>query len=301
MLPDGADAVVLVEYIEKAGDNIAIYDSVAAGMGMAEADEDLAKGQLLLGKGTIIRPQETAALAAAGITEIPAFVPLSIAIISTGDELVRPEQQPAPGEIRDINTYSLKALAAKHGYHVTKTQTLPDVKPLLERSVKEAMNDNDIVIISGGSSQGEEDYTAQVFNAAAKPGVFTHGLAVKPGKPTILGWDETNKTILAGLPGHPVSAMMVFEILFGWLHNKLFQTPPTFPIPARISSNVPGSPGRTVLLPVILRLEENGYTAEPVFGKSGMIVTLTRANGYIIIDMNKEGLKKDEDVLVHLF
>jgi molybdopterin molybdotransferase len=135
---------------------------------------------------------------------------------------------------------------------------------------------------------------------SSSPGVFTHGLAVKPGKPTILGWDEESKTILAGLPGHPVSAMMVFELLFGWLADKLYHLSPSFPIPAKISCNVPGSPGRTVLLPVILERAEDGYSAQPVFGKSGMIVTLTKASGYVIIDLNKEGLKKDEPVMVYL-
>jgi molybdopterin molybdotransferase len=158
----------------------------------------------------------------------------------------------------------------------------------------------DAILVSGGSSQGEKDITAEVIGRAAKPGVFTHGLAIKPGKPTILGWDDESKTLLAGLPGHPVSAMMVFEIIFGWLSDKLFGKSPPFPIPARISCKVPGSPGKTVCQPVILHLEEGGFFAEPVFGKSGMITTLTGADGYIIIDLNKEGLKKDELVLVDL-
>ena len=162
------------------------------------------------------------------------------------------------------------------------------------------MVSSDIVVISGGSSQGEKDLTAEIINRVAKPGVFTHGLALKPGKPTILGWDEGSHTLLSGLPGHPVAAMVVFELLLGWLHDRLFSLRPPFPIPARISSNLPGSPGRTVCQPVILQFINDAYLAEPVFGKSGMITTLTRADGYILIDMNKEGLKKDEFVMVHL-
>jgi molybdopterin molybdotransferase len=300
MIPPGADAVVMAEYCESAGGSIAVYEAAASGTGLAEAGEDCRTGELLLRRGSLIRPQETGALAAAGITDIQVFVPLNICLVSTGDELVPPEQNPRPGEVRDINTYTLKALAMKWGYRVINAQVLPDDEARLETAVREAMSLCDIVVISGGSSQGERDFTAKVIARLAKPGVFTHGLAIKPGKPTILGWDEESKTLLAGLPGHPVSAMMVFEILLGWLLDTLFNKPLPLPIPANVTCNVPGSPGKTVLLPVILNLKDGAYLALPVFGKSGMITTLTRANGYIIIDMNKEGLKKNEPVLVHL-
>ena len=300
MLPDGADAVVMVEHSEKAGGNIAIYEAAAPGAGMAGAGEDLREGELLLRRGTLIRSQEAGALAAAGIMNVFVFSPLRLTIISTGDELVPPAETPGPGEIRDINTYALKALAAKRGYRVVSGQVLPDDEARLEAALREALGTSDVVVVSGGSSQGEKDMTAAVMDKVAKPGVFTHGLSLKPGKPTILGWDSESQTVLAGLPGHPVAAMMVFELILGWLNDKLFGRPSPFPVPARISCNVPGSPGRTVCQPVILHLEDGSYSAEPVFGKSGMITTLTRADGYIIIDLNKEGLKKDEPVLVHL-
>ena len=301
MLPDGADAVVMVEYTEASGGSIAVYEAAAPGAGTAEAGEDLRKGEPFLRRGTLLRPQEAGALAAAGITRLELFAPLSLTLISTGDELVPPEQEPRPGEIRDINTRALRALAIKRGYHVVSACVLPDDESRIEKALTDAMALSDVVVISGGSSQGEKDLTARIMDRAARPGVFTHGLAIKPGKPTILGWDEESKTLLAGLPGHPVSAMMVFELLLGWLAHRLFERPLPFPIPARISCNVPGSPGRTLCQPVILRLGDGGYSAEPVFGKSGMITTLTRADGYIIIDLNREGLKKDEPVLVHLF
>ena len=300
MVPEGADAVVMVEYAESAGENVAVYEAVAPGAGVAELGEDLKKGDVLLRKGKVIRPKETGALAAAGITKLPVFAPLKLSLISTGDELIPPEQEPRPGEVRDINTQALKALALRRGYTVLTDQVLPDNEDRLEAAIREAMAACDVVAISGGSSQGEKDLTAKIIDVIAKPGVFTHGLAVKPGKPTILGWDEESKTFIVGLPGHPVSAMMVFEIILGWLIDTLFNRHQPFSVPARISCNVPGSPGRTVLLPVVLRSEGESYAAEPVFGKAGMIVTLTRADGYIIIDLNKEGLKKGEPVLVHL-
>jgi molybdopterin molybdotransferase len=302
MLPNGADAMVMIEFTEAeaADDTIAIYKTTACGAGIIETGEDFEKDKLLLKRGTCICAQEIGALSAAGITNIPVFLPLSLSIISSGDELVMPGTNPAPGEIYDANTGALKALAIKHGYQVVSTQTLPDDKAQLENAVRAAMALSDIVIISGGSSKGDKDYTADVIDSVSKPGVFTHGLAVKPGKPTIFGWDEKSKTLLAGFPGHPVSAMMIFRIIFGWLLEKLFFKAPALPIPAYLSCNVSGTPGRTVYLPVVLALENNSYSAEPVLGKSGMISTLTCADGYIIIDMNKEGLEKDEPVLVHL-
>jgi molybdopterin molybdotransferase len=175
----------------------------------------------------------------------------------------------------------------------------------------------DIIIVSGGSSQGEKDYTAQVISRVSQPGLLTHGIAIKPGKPVILGFDESSKTILAGLPGHPVSAMVVFRILFEWFWKTLTGQKESFPIPAKMSCNIASSPGKTTIQPVTLASTTlstgastslctgstmcDDYIAEPVFGKSGMISSLTKADGYIIIDMNKEGLNKDESVLVYLF
>ena len=307
MLPSGADAVVMIEFCESAGGSIAVYEPAAPGTGMVEAGEDLRKGEAFLRKGARIRSQEAGLLAAAGITELPVFIPLKLSVISTGNELVPPERTPGPGEIRDINTHVIKALASKRGYSVVSSELLPDDEERLQAAMRKAMGSSDAVVISGGSSQGEKDLTADIINRAAMPGVFTHGLALKPGKPTILGWDEESRTLLAGLPGHPAAAMVVFELLLGWLHDRVFNLRPPFPIPARLSSNLPGAPGRTVCQPVILTFNNAaneascGYSAEPVFGKSALITTLTRADGYIIIDMNKEGLKKDEPVLVHLF
>jgi molybdopterin molybdotransferase len=301
MLPNGADAVVMAEFCENAGGSIAVYEAAAPGAGLNEAGEDIRCGELLLRKGTRIRPQEAGLLAAAGSTDVPVFSPLKLTIISTGDELVPPEKNPKPGEIRDINTCVLKAMARKKGYIVVSARLIPDDKDRLEAAVREALAVTDLLVISGGSSQGEKDITAAVINQTANPGVFTHGLALKPGKPSILGWDEESRTLLAGLPGHPVAAMMVFELIFGWLTEKLFKLTSPFPIPARISCNLPASPGRTLCQPVMLRLDNGVYSAEPVFGKSGMITTLTNADGYIIIDLNKEGLRKGEPVLVHLF
>ena len=300
MIPAGADAMVMIEYTERFGDDkIAVYESAASGANAALAGEDIARGHTLVEQGTVLRAEEIGALASAGVVEVPVYEPIRAAIISTGDELVQPNCRPLPGQIRDVNSYALKVLAAQNGFIAAASHVLKDDEELLERTIRGAMQFCGIVIVSGGSSQGEADCTARAISRAASPGLLTHGIAVKPGKPVILGWDESSKTILAGLPGHPVSAMIVFRILFCWLWKKLTGQHDGFPIPAKISCNIASSPGRTTIQPVTLTLQ-NGYTAEPVFGKSGMLASLTKAHGYIIIESEKEGVKKGEDVLVHL-
>lgn len=300
MLPEGADAVVMVEYSEAFDENsVALYEAAAYGQNVVYPGEDICRGDMLLRRSTKIRPQEVGALAAAGILEIPVYAPLRLTIISTGDELVSPQTVPAPGQIRDINTYALSSLAVQKGYKIVGSHVLPDEESLLERSVSEAMACSDVVIISGGSSKGKKDLTEEIVARVSRPGVLISGLAIKPGKPTILGYDAASATVLCGLPGHPVSAMMVFETLLGWLSDALTGQKLPYPVPARISCNLAGSPGKTTCQPVALEWENGEYSARPIFGKSGLITTLTRSDGYIVIDRNKEGLKKGETVLVY--
>jgi molybdopterin molybdotransferase len=308
MIPGGADAVVMIEYAESAGkDRVAVYEASAAGSHIAEAGEDMRRGETLLRRGARIRPQETGALAAAGIREVQVYAPLRLALFSAGNELVPPARDGAkegdipPGKVRDINSWTLRELAIQSGFELAGQELLPDDEALLEAALKKALAAADVIVLSGGSSQGEQDLTLRVFSNIARPGIFVQGLAMKPGKPAILAYNAETETILAGLPGHPVSAMMVFESLISWFVRALtFQKDP-FPVPARISRDLAASPGRALYQPVVLRLEGSSYTAEPVFGKSGMISTLTRADAYIIIDKNKEGLKKNEEVMAFLF
>ena len=172
---------------------------------------------------------------------------------------------------------------------------------LLKEAIVQAKEKSDIVVVSGGSSKGKKDMTAQLIDELTTPGVFTHGLALKPGKPTILGVNEEDKTLMAGLPGHPVAAMAVFEMLLVWLKRELTCEPEKGKVPAVLSGNVPGAPGRQTILFVELEQTEDGYLAKPIFGKSGLMSTITRADGYTTIEMLQEGLKSGEKVWVHTF
>ncbi len=301
MIPEGADAVVMIEYCETFdADSIAVYDSVSAGRNVVGVGEDIREEALFLKKGTKIRPQEIGVLSSAGVHTVPVYKPWKITIISTGDELVPADQKPGPGQIRDINTYVLEAMSEKYGFEVAGKYVLKDRRELLEEAVKKALQTSDLVAVSGGSSQGEKDHTASVLDQLGDPGVFTHGIALKPGKPTILGYDKPSETILMGLPGHPAAAMMVFELLAVWLYrSETCQQAPKNTV-AKMAVNVAGAPGRATCLLVELKDGPDGYIAEPILGKSGLMTTLSRAHGYTMIEVNKEGLKAGEPVQVVL-
>jgi molybdopterin molybdotransferase len=193
-----------------------------------------------------------------------------------------------------------QVIHAEHGYHPAAKPALPDDEAAIETAIKEAMANYDIVAVSGGSSQGKKDMTAEIIDKMSNPGVFTHGIAIKPGKPTILGHDEDSSTLLVGLPGHPISAMTVFELLFGWLWRELCGAAQNFPIVAQLATNVPQSPGKLTFYPCKLHFDgRHTYMAEPIFSKSGLITSLSAADGYFLIDQNTEGLKKGETVLVY--
>ena len=303
MLPDGADAVVMVEYCETFGkEEVAVYKSAAFGSNVVQVGDDCKSGNLLLPIGRRLTPLDIGILATAGIKEVPVFAPPSICFISTGDELVSHDcSQLVAGRIRESNNLTLSVLAAKLGFSVLNTVILPDDEMAIKKAALEAMDSCDIVAISGGSSQGKKDLTAAIIDGIARPGVFIHGIAIKPGKPTILGSDGKSKTILAGLPGHPISAVTVFELLFGWIWKRLTKSHEGFPIPAKLTQSAPGSEGRLTVYPCKLGFENGTYMAEPIFAKSGLLANLTAAHGYFLIDRNTEGLKKGADVLVWLF
>lgn len=307
MLPDGADAMVMVEYAEKFDENsIAVYDSVSPGRNVIQEGEDVRKGSVLMRKGAKVRPQEVGVMASAGISSVCVTAPWKISVISTGDELVDVEDDPAKGQTRDINTYSIAAAGRKYGFDIVSRRVLKDDRALIREAVEEAVKVSDVVLVSGGSSQGEKDFTAGIMDELAQPGVLTHGIALKPGKPTILAYDEKSATVLAGLPGHPAAAMMVFELLIGWLYCQLTGMQRPRRIPAKISENVAAAGGKTTCLLVKLTEEQDDisgcmYRAQPLFGKSGLMTMLTEADGYTLIDTDDEGLKEDQIVQVVLF
>ena len=301
MLPEGADAVVMVEHSEPfGGDQVAIYDAVSKGRNLIEIGDDILLGVTFLKKGKRLRAQEIGVLASMGFVKVPVYRPWKVTILSTGDELIPPGQPLKPGEIRDSNSYTAAAQCEKYGLEVVSRRILPDAEHLIRSAIGEAKESSDILIISGGSSQGKKDMTASLLDECSDPGVFTHGIAVKPGKPTILGMDDSSKTMLVGLPGHPVAAMLIFELLIGWVWQEATGTNKQPAITATLDTNTPGGAGRAMCLLVELSAGENGWMATPILGNSGLLSTLTHADGYVLVGANQEGLNRGDTVQVVL-
>ena len=301
MLPAGADAVVMVEYSEEFGaEGVAISSGVAFGENVINIGDDAKKGTLILPRGKTIRAQDIGVLASFGVGDVCVFASPKVTVVSTGDELTSTTELEL-GKVRDINSHAIAALACKNGFDVIKYVALPDNEEILTQEVRTAMADSDVVILSGGSSKGKKDLTRLIFEKLAKPGVYTHGIALKPGKPTILAHDESSKTIFVGLPGHPVSAIVVFELLISWLIGELTNRKEGFAIPARLSHNIGTTQGKVVCIPCRLEESADGYIATAVFGKSGAITTLTQADGYFITERNTEGLLAGAVVYVNIF
>ncbi|MBE6027761.1 MAG: molybdopterin molybdotransferase MoeA [Clostridiales bacterium] len=297
-VPEGADAVVMVEYCEPFGeDMLAVSKSASPGENVVQAGEDVAEGGILLSKGRKLRSQDIGVLAAAGVTAVPVFVPWRVAVISTGDELVSPEETPGPGQIRDINSYTISARSTEEGFTVMRTLSVKDDSEAIAAALETAKDDSDLVVISGGSSQGKKDMTAALIDKAADHGVLTHGIAAKPGKPTITGFDRASKTLFIGLPGHPAAALMVYEQLVISLWRCMTGREPMRTVKARVTVNTPSAPGRKTFQLVKLAGDE----AEPVFARSGMLSPMSAADGYFIMDENQEGVKAGEAVEVFLW
>lgn len=300
MLPPGADAMVMIEHSELFdATHVALYQAVAYGRDVVFPGEDVRQGDLVLPAGSRLEFGALGALAALGLTTVPVWQPLRLSIISTGDELVPAECKPNCGQIRDINTYALRALAERAGFFVVRTRVLQDEEPLLREALQEAMHDSDIIAVSGGSSQGKKDMTGRLMDEVASPGLFTHGLALKPGKPTILAKDIASGTLLVGLPGHPAAALMVFHLLLVWLWETLCGVAPQLPLTAELETNLPAAPGRLTCQPVMLIEKDGKLLARPVLGKSALITTVARADGYLIIEGEREGLPQGALVQVY--
>lgn len=302
MIPAGADAVVMVEYAELLGDGeVALMRPAAPGENILPAGHDARTGEIIMPRGRRLRPADLGALAACGYTDLEVYRKPRLALFSSGDELREPGESLGPGQIRDINLITVAAEAEQLGFEVITGGIIPDDEEIYTATLGEAMKISDLAAVSGGSSAGKKDYTSRVFDALGKPGTFIHGIAFNPGKPTVLG--EAEGFPLVGLPGHPVSAYLVFRIL-GPLFLSLFHGMEPAPAPAvtaRLEENLHAAPGRDTYKPVFLTSGGEGWLARPVPGDSGMITVLSRAQGYIHIPRNSEGLSRGSLVEVFLF
>jgi len=303
MLPAGADAVVMVEHTEELDEKtIGVTRPVAPGENVVRRGEDVPAGSVVLPAGHRLRPQDLGILAAAGVVAVEVRRPLKVGIISTGDEVVSPEEKPAPGQVRDINSYTLYGAVAGCGGEPRLYGIVRDDFQRLQERLARALAENDMVLLSGGSSVGTRDVAARVIDSLGRPGVLFHGISLKPGKPSV-GAVVNGKPVF-GLPGHPASALVIFELLVAPLISSY--TYPRekfreFPLKARITRNLRSAAGREDFVRVKLHLQDGELHAEPVLGKSGLITTMVRADGLARIPAGKEGVEAGEWVEVKLF
>jgi molybdopterin molybdotransferase len=341
MLPEGADAVVMLEYTQSVyhGDHkehgekinknsvssvgsvveVEIFKSVAEGENVITIGEDVAQGQVVQPKGSLMRPAEMGGLMALGITRLRVTKKVRVGLISSGDEVIPPSESPRPGQVRDINSYTLAALVTKAGGEPDLYGIVGDTFEALKRTAARALSECDVVVITAGSSASTRDMTADVIDQLGQPGVLVHGINTRPGKPTILG--VCGGKAMIGLPGNPVSALVNgYMLVVPLIERLLGQTPrPKATIQARLTVNLPSQAGREDWWPVRLTTEYTkntekknkeisvnsvrsvvNYQADPIFGKSNLIFTLAAADGLLKIPPDATGLSAGELVEVLL-
>jgi molybdopterin molybdotransferase len=312
-LPKGADAVVMFEHVQPIDSaSIEVVKPVAPLENTVQTGDDIKKGEIVLVLGHRIRPQDMAALAGLGITRIRVLERPKVAVISTGNEIVPADKVPGPGQIRDTNSYNLEGLIAQSGGVPIKKGIIRDEYDRLRETLEGAVSDCSLVLMTGGSSVGTADLTAKVVNDVGKPGVLVHGIAVKPGKPLIIGVVGTAKgqVPVFGLPGHPAAVNICFELFVKPMLIRLSGEipPPALEglspcrvVKAKLARSIASSPGREDHVRVMLEKKDDGLWARPVFGPSGLISTLVKAVGTVAVPVNKIGIEAGEEVEVRLF
>lgn len=299
-VPQGADAVQMLELCENYGDGtIGILKSVAPGHNMIFRGDDVKPGDRVLPAGRRLEPQDIGALAALGVVSVPVVPRLRVGVISTGDELVPPECIPAAGQVRDVNGPLVCALLEQAGALPRFYGIIPDQEDRLTRTVERALESCDGVILSGGSSVGEKDAAYRIMSALGE--VLFHGIAMKPGKPTLLGRTASGKAMV-GLPGHPVAALFTTQIFVRALLARLEgRTLRQRQVTARLTEEVSANHGRAQYNGAILRQGPEGLEALPIRGKSGLITALAGADGYFCIPRDCEGFPAGARIPVYLF
>lgn len=352
MIPSDADAVVMVEHTQRIGGGegrkgkegkeeslqgasadqfpnlpisqsttsppytIEVYRPVAVGQNVIQVGEDVRRGEAVLATGHVLRPQDIGGLLALGIVEIDVAARPRVAILSQGDEVVPPEQEPGPGQVRDINSHTLAALARQAGAEAITYPIVPDRLEALQTAAAQALAEADVLVMSAGSSVSVRDMTAEVIEGLGRPGILVHGVSTKPGKPTILA--VCNGKPVFGLPGNPVSAMVIFDLFVTPTIRRLLGAgePRKTRVPARLARNLASVTGRADIVQVRLEArpsaagragaapyrdpDHDELWAVPVLGKSNLIYTLIRSEGVVRIPLDSNGIAQGEWVMVEL-
>jgi molybdopterin molybdotransferase len=303
MIPEGADSVVMIEHTRPVdGSTIELVRPASPGQNIIRAGEDVSMGQTVIPAGVRLRPQEIGGLMALGIVQVAVRLRPRVGVISTGDEVVAPDRQPASGQVRDVNSYSLSALVEQAGGLSIRYGIVGDAEAELQRVAGLAHRECEAVLIAAGSSVSVRDLTARVVERLGAPGILVHGIGIKPGKPTILA--VCDRVPVIGLPGNPVSAFVVAGLfLVPALRKLLGLRGPEWPATrsARLSADLSSAAGREDYVPVRLEVSPQGLLAAPVGGSSNFIFSLVRADGLIRVPPEVTRLESGSSVEVRLF
>ncbi len=303
MLPEGADAVVMLEYVQAVRQGeIEVHRAVSVNENVVRTGEDVTVGEIVLMAGLRLRPADIGGLAALGIDRVEVVSRPRIGIISSGDEVVPISSTVRPGQVRDVNSYSIGSLVSSLGGQPVYLGILPDNPNQFNDCLSRSLADNDVLIVSAGSSASVRDLTFSSIQNLGQPGVLVHGINIKPGKPTILAVCQ-GKPVL-GLPGNPVSALVVAGIFLPSLLNRMMKIQKTGwegSITATLSINMSSQSGRVDYVPVKVIRTTTGWSAEPIFYKSNLIFSLAQADGLAVIPADANGLEAGTLVSVILF
>jgi molybdopterin molybdotransferase len=302
MIPPGANAVVMIENTQLVDEKtIEVVRPVAAGENVIPIAEDVRRDGAVVPRGHVLRPQDLGALAAVGITQVAVVARPRVAILATGDEIVPSGSTPSPGQVRDVNTWTISSLVRRWGGEPRFYGIVPDDFERLASCAREALDENDVLIISAGSSVSTRDMTASAIEGLGTPGVLVHGVSMHPGKPTILAM--AGEKPVFGLPGNPVSTMIACQLFVEPALVRLLGTvsPAERRVQARLTHNVASIPGREDYVQARLEVRDGELWAEPVFGKSNLIFTMVRADGLIRVPLDQAGLYAGDPVSVALF
>ncbi|MBO4301128.1 MAG: molybdopterin molybdotransferase MoeA [Desulfovibrio sp.] len=301
MLPEGADAVVMVEYSRPIGDNMVEFiRSQAPGDHVLLHDEDVKQGQLAIPAGRRLLPQEIGLLASLGQTQIGVHRRPKVSIISTGDEVIPFHEVPSPGLVRDVNSHSLASLCRNEGAIITGNVLVRDDREKLAASIRDGLEAADVVLVSGGSSAGMRDYTVEIFQSMPKSQLLVHGVSISPGKPFIFARSEEKSLI--GLPGHIGGALICAHVFVRPLLQRLQDAESHIEpqVQATLTRAVVSTQGRRDYIRVRLTKKGNVWEADPILGPSGLISGLVQANAFVVCPENSEGLYAGQDVIALL-
>ncbi len=302
-IPDGVNAVIMIEYTERMGKSVIVRQAVTIGENVMKAGSDIHKGEVVVRKDTVLSTHEVGALAAIGCAQVEVYKRPRVAVFSTGAEVVEPGKLLTPGKIFDINAHALSASVSECGGEPLNMGIVQDEPEKMKTALHKALKTTDLLITSGGVSVGPTDIIPKVLSTLGKPGVIVYGVAVRPGKPTTIA--VVNGKPVFSLPGHPASSLFIFHLFVRSVLLRMAgrKVEPPITVKANVSERLFSSRGRRTYITVRLRKEPSGkIVASPASaGLSGAITTLSKADGFVVIHESQQFVEKGTTVNVELF